>query len=118
MKNIAFIGVGVMGKSMVRNLNKAGYHITIFTRTKSKVNDLINEGIDWCNSIQECVQNKDIIMTMVGYPKDVEDIYYGNHGILENAKENATYENDKSNCDCWNNCRCCRSYSLRSPNWS
>ncbi len=89
MKNIAFIGVGVMGKSMVRNLNKAGYHITIFTRTKSKVNDLINEGIDWCNSIQECVQNKDIIMTMVGYPKDVEDIYYGNHGILENAKENA-----------------------------
>ena len=89
MKKIAFIGVGVMGKSMVRNLNKAGYHTTIFTRTKSKVDNLINEGIYWSNTIKECVQNKDIIMTMVGYPKDVEEIYYGNHGILENAKENA-----------------------------
>lgn len=89
MKNIAFIGVGVMGKSMVRNLYRAGYHISIFTRTKSKVNDLINEGICWSNTVKECVQNKDIIMTMVGYPEDVQDIYYGDQGILENTKENA-----------------------------
>lgn len=89
MKKIAFIDVGVMGKSMIRNLNKAGYHTTIFTRTKSEVGNLINGGIYWSNTTKECVQNKDIIMTTVGYPKDVKEIYYGNHEIPENAKENA-----------------------------
>lgn len=47
MKKVGFIGVGVMGKSMVRNLKKAGYPITIYTRTKAKVQDLIDEGIIW-----------------------------------------------------------------------
>ncbi|MFR7591190.1 MAG: NAD(P)-dependent oxidoreductase [Longibaculum sp.] len=89
MKTITFIGVGVMGKSMVRNLHNAGYPISIYTRTKKKVEDLINEGIDWQDNIKDCIQNKDIIMTMVGYPSDVEDIYYSKDGILNHAKENA-----------------------------
>lgn len=89
MESIAFIGVGVMGKSMVKNLSQAGYPITIYTRTKSKVEDMISENIKWCDSVKECVQNQDIIMTMVGYPCDVEEVYLGNNGILENAKENA-----------------------------
>lgn len=89
MESIAFIGVGVMGKSMVRNLSQAGYPVTIYTRTKSKVEDLLNENIKWCDSVQECVQNQDVIMTMVGYPSDVEDVYFGDNGILKNAKENA-----------------------------
>ena len=87
MTKIAFIGVGVMGKSMVRNLKKAGYDITIYTRTLSKVKDLLNEGITWGHTVKECVKDKDIIMTMVGYPKDVEDIYFGEEGILNNTKE-------------------------------
>ena len=45
MKTIAFIGVGVMGKSMVRNLKKAGYFVSIYTRTKDKVVDLIEEAL-------------------------------------------------------------------------
>ena len=44
MKKIGFIGVGVMGKSMVRNLMKAGYELSIYTRTKDKVQDIIEEG--------------------------------------------------------------------------
>lgn len=87
METIAFIGVGVMGKSIVRNLYQAGYDITIYTRTKSKVEDLLNEGIQWSHTIQDCVHNKDIVMTMVGYPQDVEEVYY--HGILDHAKEGA-----------------------------
>lgn len=89
METIGFIGVGVMGKSMVRLLKKAGYDISIYTRTQSKVEDLINENIKWCHNIQECVLNKDIIMTMVGYPQDVEEIYLQENGILENAKQGA-----------------------------
>ena len=89
MKTIAFIGVGVMGKSMVRNLKKAGDFVSIYTRTKDKVVDLIEEGIDWQDTIKDCIHDKDIIMTMVGYPSDVEAVYYGEDGILNHAKENA-----------------------------
>ena len=74
MNKIAFIGVGVMGKPMVQHLTSAGYDVTIYTRTKSKVQDLIDLGITWKDSVYECIQNQDIIMTMVGYPHDVKDI--------------------------------------------
>lgn len=89
MNKIAFIGVGVMGKPMVQHLTSAGYDVTIYTRTKSKVQDLIDLGITWKDSVYECIQNQDIIMTIVGYPHDVKDIYYGSKGIINNAKPGA-----------------------------
>lgn len=88
MKKIGFIGVGVMGKSMVRNLTAAGYEVEIYTRTKSKVEDLIAEGITWCDSVKECVSDCDVVITIVGYPKDVEEVYFGENGILSSVKEN------------------------------
>ena len=84
---IGFIGVGVMGKSMVRNLMKKGFEVSIYTRTKSKVEDIINEGAIWCEDIKSCVKDKDAVITIVGYPKDVEEVYFGENGILENVKE-------------------------------
>lgn len=87
MKNIGFIGVGVMGKSMVRNLMKNGYEVSIYTRTKAKVLDVIEEGAHWCEDIKTCVDGSSVIITMVGYPKDVEEVYFGAEGILENAKK-------------------------------
>jgi 3-hydroxyisobutyrate dehydrogenase-like beta-hydroxyacid dehydrogenase len=87
MKTIGFIGVGVMGKSMVRNLMKNGYDVSIYTRTKEKVVDIIEEGAKWCNDVKGCVEYKDAIISIVGYPKDVEEIYFGSDGILENCKE-------------------------------
>ena len=89
MKQIAFIGVGVMGKSMVRNLMKNGYEVSIFTRTKEKVLDVINEGALWCEDIKTCVAGKDVVITIVGYPKDVEEVYFGENGILENSQPGA-----------------------------
>lgn len=87
MKKIGFIGVGVMGKSMVRNLMKSGYEVSVYTRTKSKITDVIEEGAVWCEDIRACVKDKDIIITIVGYPKDVEEAYFGESGILNNAEE-------------------------------
>lgn len=52
MKKIGFIGVGVMGKSMVRNLMKAGYKVSVYTRTKSKIMDVIEEGAIWSYDIK------------------------------------------------------------------
>ncbi|MFD1038319.1 NAD(P)-dependent oxidoreductase [Virgibacillus byunsanensis] len=83
---IGIIGTGVMGKSMVTNLQKAGYQINLYTRTKSKAQPLINNGATWKNSVSELTESADVIITMVGYPSDVEEVYFGNEGILENAK--------------------------------
>ena len=90
LKRIGFIGVGIMGKSMVRNLMKAGYEVSIYTRTKSKVEDVIAEGAVWCDTVAECSKGRDVIITIVGYPKDVEEVYFGENGILENA-DKGTY---------------------------
>lgn len=85
-KRIGFIGTGVMGKSMVKNLMNAGYSVHIYTRTKKKANDLLEQGAIWKDSVAEVAMNSDIIITIVGYPADVEEVYFGNNGILENAK--------------------------------
>lgn len=89
MKTIGFIGVGVMGKPMVRNLMKKGFPVSIYTRTKSKVLDVIEEGAVWCDDVKTCVRDKDVIITIVGYPKDVEEVYFGENGIIANAKPGA-----------------------------
>lgn len=87
MKNIGFIGTGIMGKSMVENLMKAGYCVSIFTRTKEKAEDIINKGAIWKESVAECVKDADAVITIVGFPKDVEEVYFGEKGILANAKK-------------------------------
>lgn len=89
MKKIAFIGVGVMGKFMVSNLLKNGFEVSIYARNKAKVEDTIKEGAIFCESIKKCVQNKDAIITIVGYPKDVEEVYLSQDGIINSASQNS-----------------------------
>ncbi|MDK2040206.1 NAD(P)-dependent oxidoreductase [Aliarcobacter butzleri] len=89
MKKIAFIGVGVMGKFMVSNLLKSGFEVSIYARNKAKVEDSIKEGAVFCENIKECVQNKDAIITIVGYPKDVEEVYLSSDGIINSASQNS-----------------------------
>lgn len=87
MKNIGFVGVGIMGKSMVRNLMKAGYELHIYARTKLKVEDVISEGAVYHDTVGDCASNVDVMISIVGYPKDVEEVYFGENGILNSAKE-------------------------------
>ena len=89
IKKIAFIGVGVMGKFMVSNLLKNGFEVSIYARNKAKVEDSIKEGAIFCETIKECVQNKDAIITIVGYPKDVEEVYLSQDGIINSASQNS-----------------------------
>ncbi|MDN5042416.1 NAD(P)-dependent oxidoreductase [Aliarcobacter butzleri] len=89
MKKIAFIGVGVMGKFMVSNLLKNGFEVSIYARNKAKVEDSIKEGAIFSETIKECVQNKDAIITIVGYPKDVEEVYLSQEGIINSASQNS-----------------------------
>ncbi|KZM56237.1 NAD(P)-dependent oxidoreductase [Aeribacillus pallidus] len=84
-KTIGFIGLGVMGKSMARHLLEAGYPLTVYTRTKEKAEDLINQGAVWKESIKDLAKDANVIITMVGFPKDVEEVYFSENGILANA---------------------------------
>ncbi|PFG15335.1 NAD(P)-dependent oxidoreductase [Bacillus sp. es.036] len=83
---LGFIGIGVMGESMVRNLIKAGYRTLISTRTKQKAEALIQEGAEWYDEVKDVAANADVMITMVGYPKDVEEVYIGENGLLEHAR--------------------------------
>lgn len=85
MKNIGFIGLGIMGKSMARNLMKAGFELHIYARKRAKVEDIIKEGALFFGSIRECVRSCQAVITMVGFPQDVEEVYFQEGGIVETA---------------------------------
>lgn len=88
MKKIAWIGTGVMGNAMVSHLINAGYSCNVYNRSKEKMLNLKDKA-KICDSIQETVSDADIIFTMVGYPKDVNEVYCADYGIFNHCKKNA-----------------------------
>ncbi|MBC2372844.1 NAD(P)-dependent oxidoreductase [Listeria booriae] len=89
MKKIGFIGVGVMGASMVRNLMAAGFEVHIYTRTESKAESVIQEGAIWHETPQDLAPLVDVLITMVGYPTDVEELYLAEDGLLTTLRSGA-----------------------------
>ncbi len=89
METIAFIGTGVMGRSMASHLIVGGYELRVYNRTKAKAKDLIAKGAEWADSPSQAVKDADIVISIVGYPKDVEEIYLSPGGIVDSAKEGA-----------------------------
>ena len=87
MKNIGFIGSGVMGKFMILNLIKKGFNVDVYARDKQKIEDIIKSGATYSDCIETCVKDKDVVITIVGYPKDVEEVYLEKDAILNSAKK-------------------------------
>jgi 3-hydroxyisobutyrate dehydrogenase len=83
---IGFVGTGVMGKSMAGHLLDAGYPLVVFTRTKEKADELLEKGAIWAASPKEVAEKANVIFTIVGYPTDVEEVYLGAEGLVENGK--------------------------------
>ncbi len=86
-KTIGFIGTGVMGKSMAGHLLAGGFTLNVYNRTKSKAQELIDRGATWHDTVGSVAAASDIIITIIGYPKDVEEIYLDSNGILANSTE-------------------------------
>lgn len=82
---IGFIGVGVMGGPMVLNLMKKGFDVSVYSRTKAKAEAVVAAGAHWCDTVAEAARGRDAVITIVGYPKDVEEVYFGEDGIIANA---------------------------------
>ncbi len=85
MEKIGFIGLGVMGASMASRLIDAGYELFIYNRTKSKGKALEAKGAHWCDTPRSVAEHADITFTIVGYPRDVEEVYLGKDGLIEGA---------------------------------
>lgn len=86
IKKIAFIGTGVMGASVVKHLLDSNYEVAIYTRTKERARPLIEAGAAWEDTVAGAVKDAELIFTMVGYPVDVEEIYFGDGGIFSTGK--------------------------------
>ena len=89
IKKIGFIGTGIMGAAMAGHLLAAGFEVSVYNRTKAKAEGLLSQGAKWCDSPGACAKGQDAVITIVGYPKDVEEVYLSENGIIENAKEGA-----------------------------
>jgi 3-hydroxyisobutyrate dehydrogenase len=87
---IAFVGTGVMGLSMAGHLMDAGYPLVVFNRTQSRAEPLVARGAKWAASAGAAASQADIVITMVGYPADVEEVYLAPGGIIECARQGAT----------------------------
>ena len=85
MKQIAWVGTGVMGHAMVSHLLDAGYPITIYTRTKEKALDLADRA-KIVETVEEAVKDADVVISIVGYPHDVDSVY---QRVFKSAKKNA-----------------------------
>ena len=89
LKKIGFIGTGIMGAAMAGHLMNAGFELSVYNRTKSKAQVLIDRGARWCETVGECATGQDVVITIIGYPKDVEEVYLGAGGIVDSAKTGA-----------------------------
>lgn len=87
IKRIGFIGTGIMGSHMAMHLMDKGYELTVFNRTVDKTRTLTEKGARLAHSVSECVCGQDAVITIIGYPKDVEEVYLGEGGVTENAKQ-------------------------------
>jgi 3-hydroxyisobutyrate dehydrogenase len=85
-ETVGFIGTGVMGKSMAGHLLKAGYSLRIYSRTKAKASELLEAGAEWEAGSASLAASCSRVITMVGYPADVEEVYFGPRGLIENSK--------------------------------
>lgn len=82
---IGFIGTGVMGRGIINNLLKANYDVVVYNRTKTHAQSVLDNGATWADGPKAIAEAADLVITMVGYPKDVEEQYYGDNGLFAGA---------------------------------
>lgn len=79
---IGWIGTGVMGASMCQHLQAAHYRLTLYTRNRNKASAILAKGATWADSPRAVAEQTDIVITMVGFPQDVRQVYFGEQGVL------------------------------------
>ncbi len=84
---VGFIGLGVMGQSMAYHIFNAGYELHVYTRTKKSAETIVAKGAVWEDSVSDLSRKCDLIITIVGFPADIEQVYFTENGILNNYRK-------------------------------
>ncbi len=85
-KKVGFIGLGIMGKPMARNLLKAGFHLVVFSRGKRSVEELIQEKAVGAESPKEVAEHSEVIITMLPDSPEVQEVILGKDGVIQGIK--------------------------------
>src|ERR1700726_2875632 len=88
---IGFIGLGIMGSRMAANLQKHGYDLVVFNRTRAKAQPLLDKGATFAESPAKVAEQVDILLTMLAHPDAVEQAALGRDGFLSHLKPNALW---------------------------
>jgi 2-hydroxy-3-oxopropionate reductase len=91
MLKVGYIGLGLMGKSIARNILKAGFPLVVHNRSRAAVDELVAEGAVAANSPKEVAAQVDVVFTNLPDTPDVEQVVLGENGILEGAHEGLVY---------------------------
>ncbi|MFL5658101.1 MAG: 2-hydroxy-3-oxopropionate reductase [Ktedonobacteraceae bacterium] len=86
---IGFIGLGIMGKPMARNLMKASYQLVVYNRSSGPMNELAAEGARTASNAREVAEQSDVVITMLPDSPQVQEVMTGENGVLAGAKANA-----------------------------
>jgi 2-hydroxy-3-oxopropionate reductase len=91
MLKVGYIGLGLMGKSIARNILKAGFPLFVYNRSREAVDELVAEGVTAANSPQEVAAQVDVVFTNLPDTPDVESVVLGEKGIIEGAYQGLIY---------------------------
>jgi 3-hydroxyisobutyrate dehydrogenase len=83
---LGWIGTGVMGQSMCSHLMSKGFAATVYNRSRAKAQGLLDRGATWANSPRQVAQQSDVVFAIVGFPRDVREVFLGNDGALAGCK--------------------------------
>jgi 3-hydroxyisobutyrate dehydrogenase len=83
---IGWIGTGVMGRWMCQHLMNKGYKATVYNRSKDKAKPLVEQGAAWADTPKQVAAQSDIVFAIVGFPKDVREVFLGPQGALAGSK--------------------------------
>lgn len=86
IRRVGFIGLGIMGQSMAAHVLAAGHELRVYNRSREKAQPLIDKGALWCETPAQVAAGSDMVISMVGYPSDVEQVWLGEGGILSTAR--------------------------------
>ncbi len=85
-KTVGFIGLGIMGASMAGHILAGGHDLVVYNRTRARADALVGKGARWADTPGDVAAVSDVVITIVGYPKDVREVYLGSGGIVERAR--------------------------------
>ena len=85
-RSVGFIGLGIMGRSMAGHIQRAGHPLHVYNRSRAGAEPLLAAGATWHDTPGALARQCDLVVTMVGFPSDVESLYLGAGGLVANAR--------------------------------